>query len=64
MNDSIAVTGFDSNTESFKINSPIASHYKISTGQFCTLKNGVLTPIGITTADPDIYRKWLNGFKQ
>ena len=64
MNDSIEVTGFDPDTESFTVNSPIASHYKIATAQFCTMKNGVLTAIGISSADPELYSNWLDDYKE
>ena len=64
VNDSVEVTGFDPKTESFLVDSPIASHYKIETAQFCALRNGILTAIGISSADPELYRKWLHDYKE
>ena len=62
--ESVEVTGFDRKTESFLVNSRIASHYKIETAQFCNLVHGVLIPVGISSADPELHCKWLNEYKE
>ena len=57
--ESIKVTGYDEESKSFTIESPIATHYKIETGQFCIKKNNVLQSIGITSKEPNKYKNWL-----